>query len=108
MLLSRISHLIVRLEKRGPVARRPDPEDARYPNAVLTEQGWELVKLAAPGHVATVHKLPFDDLDSAGLQELQHAAGRIVTALRQADLALAPTIRKPCTRRSERRPDPDE
>jgi DNA-binding MarR family transcriptional regulator len=92
--LSRISHLIVRLEKRGLVARRPDPDDARYTNAVLTEQGWELVKLAAPGHVATVRKLLFDDLDSTGLQQLQHAVSRIVAALRQSDLPLAPTIRK--------------
>src|SRR5690242_5116982 len=36
--LSRISHLIARLEKRGLVQRRPDPDDARYTNAVLTEQ----------------------------------------------------------------------
>ncbi|WP_433220848.1 MarR family winged helix-turn-helix transcriptional regulator [Dactylosporangium sp. CS-047395] len=92
--LSRISHLIVRLEKRGLVVRRPDLEDARYTNAVLTEQGWELVKQAAPGHVATVRKLLFDDLDSTGLQELQHAASRIVAALHHSDLPLAPTIRK--------------
>ncbi|SFF19960.1 DNA-binding transcriptional regulator, MarR family [Actinoplanes philippinensis] len=92
--LSRISHLIVRLEKRGLVVRRPDPDDARYTNAVLTEQGWELVELAAPGHVATVRRLLFDGLDGAGLQELQHAADRIVAALRLSDLPLAPTIRR--------------
>ncbi|MEW2427865.1 MarR family transcriptional regulator [Micromonospora sp. NPDC047644] len=92
--LSRISHLIARLEKRGLVLRRPDPDDARYTNAVLTEQGWEKVQLAAPAHVATVRKLLFDGLDAAGLRELQSAADRIVAALSTTDLPLAPTIRK--------------
>src|SRR5687768_10619210 len=55
--LSRISHLVARLEKRGLLVRRPDPEDGRYTNAVLTEQGWNVVVEAAPGHVAAVRKL---------------------------------------------------
>jgi len=92
--LSRISHLIVRLEKRGLVLRRPDPDDGRYTNAVLTEQGWEKVKQAAPGHVATVRKLLFADLTGQDLRELERTADRIVTALRETDLPLAPTIRK--------------
>jgi DNA-binding MarR family transcriptional regulator len=92
--LSRISHLIVRLEKRGLVLRRPDPDDGRYTNAILTEQGWEKVKQAAPGHVATVRKLLFADLTGQDLRELERTADRIVTALRETDLPLAPTIRK--------------
>ncbi|MCY1143617.1 MarR family transcriptional regulator [Actinoplanes sp. Pm04-4] len=92
--LSRISHLVARLEKRGLVLRRPDPDDARYTNAVLTEQGWEKVQAAAPGHVATVRSLIFDGLDPAGLRELQNTADRIVAALSLSGLPLAPTIRK--------------
>lgn len=92
--LSRISHLITRLEKRGLVLRRQDPVDARYTNAVLTEQGWEKVRLAAPGHVATVRQLLFDGLDDAARHELRNTAERIVAALSRSDLPLAPTIRK--------------
>jgi DNA-binding MarR family transcriptional regulator len=92
--LSRVSHMIARLEKRGLVLRRPDPDDARFTNAVLTEQGWEKVRQAAPGHVATVRALLFDGLDPAGLRELTNAADRIVAALGTTDLPLAPTIRK--------------
>jgi DNA-binding MarR family transcriptional regulator len=37
--LSRLSHLITRLQKRGYVRREPDPDDGRYTNAVLTDAG---------------------------------------------------------------------
>src|SRR3954466_16223408 len=37
--LSRLSHLIARLQKRGYVRREPDPDDGRYTNAVLTDAG---------------------------------------------------------------------
>jgi len=51
--LSRLSHLITRLQKRGYVGREPDPNDGRYTNAVLTDAGYNHLA-AAPGHVATV------------------------------------------------------
>src|SRR6478752_5167904 len=35
--LSRLSHVISRLEKRGWVRRTPDPADGRYTLAVLTD-----------------------------------------------------------------------
>jgi DNA-binding MarR family transcriptional regulator len=92
--LSRISHLIARLEKRGLVVRRPDPLDGRYTNAVLTEQGWEKVRQAAPSHVATVRRLIFDGLGTDGRRELKNTADRIVAALRETSLPLAPTIRR--------------
>jgi DNA-binding MarR family transcriptional regulator len=92
--LSRISHLVARLEKRGLVERRPDPDDARVTNAVLTEEGRTTMERAAPGHVATVRTLVFDGLGGAERAELLHAATRIVTALGQIDLPLAPSITK--------------
>lgn len=79
--LSRISHLIVRLEKRGLVERRPDPDDGRYTNAVLTEQGWELVRAAAPGHVATVRRLVFEGLTEKELRDLGRQADRLADAV---------------------------
>ena len=58
--LSRLSHLITRLQKRGYVRREPDPDDGRYTNAVLTDAGYDLVVAAAPGHVAAVRELVID------------------------------------------------
>ncbi|MEU8380918.1 MarR family transcriptional regulator [Streptosporangium sp. NPDC048865] len=92
--LSRISHLVTRLERRGLVERHPDPDDARVTNAVLTEQGRAKIEQAAPGHVATVRRLVFDGLGEAGRDELKNTATRIVAALDETDLPLAPTIRK--------------
>src|SRR5215472_7171464 len=37
--LSRLSHVVSRLEKRGWVRREPCPGDGRYVNAVLTDEG---------------------------------------------------------------------
>src|SRR3954466_152732 len=58
--LSRLSRVVDRLEKRGWVCRRPDPDDGRYTLALLTEQGWGKVVETAPGHLAAVRRLRFD------------------------------------------------
>jgi len=79
--LSRISHLIARLEKRGLVRRQPDPTDGRYTNAVLSDQGWELVQTAAPGHAEAVRHLIFNGLSDAAREELRRSMGHIVAAL---------------------------
>jgi DNA-binding MarR family transcriptional regulator len=52
--LSRLSHLVQRLEQRGLVSREPDPTDGRFTNAILTEEGFQTLAEAAPGHVAHV------------------------------------------------------
>jgi len=38
--LSRLSHVVSRMESRGWVRREPCPGDGRFINAVLTEDGW--------------------------------------------------------------------
>ncbi|MDT5182030.1 MAG: hypothetical protein QOI29_188, partial [Mycobacterium sp.] len=75
--LSRLSHLITRLQKRGYVRREPDPDDGRYTNAVLTDAGYDIVVAAAPGHVAAVRELVIDALDDTALAALQNSAERI-------------------------------
>jgi DNA-binding MarR family transcriptional regulator len=87
--LSRVSHLVARLEKRGLLRRRPDPDDGRCTNAVLTEEGREHVRKAAPGHVAAVRQLIFDDLGEGGREELGRTVDRIVASLSRADLPVA-------------------
>ena len=47
--LSRLSHLVKRLEGRGLVRREPDPADGRFTNAILTADGLRTLTEAAPG-----------------------------------------------------------
>ena len=75
--LSRLSHLITRLQKRGYVRREPDPNDGRYTNAVLTDAGYDVVVAAPPGHVAAVRELVVDALDDTALAALKTSAERI-------------------------------
>jgi DNA-binding MarR family transcriptional regulator len=79
--LSRLSHLITRLEARGLVRREPDPADGRFTNAVLTEQGFRTLAEAAPGHVAHVRSLVIDVLSPEQLRRLGQAADRIVSRI---------------------------
>ena len=76
--LSRLSHVVSRLERREWVTRRPCPDDARATLAVLTDTGWQQVVAAAPGHVATVRKLVFDGLAPDEVDELGRLCATIV------------------------------
>jgi DNA-binding MarR family transcriptional regulator len=76
--LSRLSHLIKRLERRQLVRREPDPADGRYTNAILTPAGLRLLTASAPAHVATVRELVIDPLTPAQLRQLCTASERIL------------------------------
>jgi len=76
--LSRLSHLIKRLELRGLVRREPDPADGRYTNAILTPEGLRLLTASAPAHVAKVRELVIDALTPAQLRQLRTASERIL------------------------------
>jgi DNA-binding MarR family transcriptional regulator len=69
--LSRLSHAVKRLERRGWVRREPCPDDGRYTNAILTDAGHAKVEAAAPGHVRAVRELVIDALTPAQLQQLR-------------------------------------
>jgi DNA-binding MarR family transcriptional regulator len=81
--LSRLSHLIKRLEIRGFVRREPDPTDGRYTNAVLTTAGHEHLVASAPAHVATVRQLVIDPFAKAELRKLHNAAERVLRGIAQ-------------------------
>jgi len=83
--LSRLSHLISRLEKRGFVRREPDPCDGRYTNAVLTDAGYAHLVAAAPGHVARVRELVVDALGDTALCALRDSAERIIDRIECAE-----------------------
>lgn len=79
--LSRLSHVVTRLEGRGWVRRAPCVGDARATMAVLTEAGWNQVVAAAPGHVEAVRSLVFDGLDEDGVADLERVCGAIAERL---------------------------
>jgi DNA-binding MarR family transcriptional regulator len=79
--LSRLSHLIKRLERRGLARREPDPTDGRFTNAILTEEGFQTLVEAAPGHVAHVRSLVVDVLSPEQLRRLGRDANRIMSRI---------------------------
>ena len=78
--MSRLSHVVSRLEARGWVRREPCPGDGRFINAVLTEEGWRKVEATAPGHVAAVRELLIDTLTSEEFAQLGALSAKILAA----------------------------
>jgi DNA-binding MarR family transcriptional regulator len=79
--LSRLSHLVKRLEARGLVRREPDPADGRFTNAILTDLGFQTLAEAAPGHVAHVRSLVIDVISPEQLRRLGLVADRITSRI---------------------------
>ena len=79
--LSRLSHVITRLEDQGWVARSRDPANGRVKLATLTDKGMRQVIDAAPGHVHEVRRLVFDQLTPEQLRALTDVASTIGAAL---------------------------
>jgi len=84
--LSRLSHVISKLERRGLVERTPSPQSRRVTLVRLTDAGWEVLVAAAPGHVETVRQLVFDDLCREDVLALQRIAGHIVERIEASRL----------------------
>nr|WP_225311323.1 MarR family transcriptional regulator [Microbispora cellulosiformans] len=53
---SRLSHQISRMEAAGLVTREECEDDRRGTFAVLTDQGWEMIRRVAPDHVDSVRR----------------------------------------------------
>jgi DNA-binding MarR family transcriptional regulator len=79
--LSRLSHLVKRLEARRLVRREPDPADGRFTNAILTEAGYAKLVESAPAHVATVRALVIDGFSRTELEQLREASERMVARI---------------------------
>jgi DNA-binding MarR family transcriptional regulator len=79
--LSRLSHLVKRLEGRGYMRREPDPTDGRFTIAVLTSAGYKKLVAAAPAHIAAVRELVVDEFSSTELVQLRKLADRVTARI---------------------------
>jgi DNA-binding MarR family transcriptional regulator len=78
---SRLSHLLSRMTRRGFVVRQDCPGDRRGALVMLTGRGRAAIESAAPGHVAAVRRLVFDQMDRAQATAFRQAFEAILAAL---------------------------
>ena len=78
--LSRLSHVVSRLEAKGWVRRDAYPSDGRAINAVLTDEGMEKVVATAPGHVAAVRELLVGALTEEEFAQLGAISAKVLAA----------------------------
>ena len=78
---SRLSHAIDRLEENGWVRREPCASDRRGWVAVLTDEGFEAVREAAPVHVGSVREHLVDALAPEQLLQLGEISETLLGSL---------------------------
>jgi DNA-binding MarR family transcriptional regulator len=78
--LSRLSHVVSRLEAKGWVRRDACLSDGRVINAVLTDEGTEKVVATAPGHVAAVRELLVSSLTEEEFAQLGEISAKVLAA----------------------------
>lgn len=83
---SRLSHAIARLEKNGWVRREDCASDKRGQFAVLTEQGQEVLRRTAPGHVGAVRQALFDRITDEQLKALHDVMEIVAEGLQPKDV----------------------
>jgi DNA-binding MarR family transcriptional regulator len=79
--LSRLSHVVTKLQKRGWVEREAHPGDARVTVAHLTDAGMSTIVSLAPGHVESVRTLMLDSLTPDDVADLARIGEKIVARL---------------------------
>jgi DNA-binding MarR family transcriptional regulator len=82
--LSRLSHVISKLEGRGFVSRCRSEVSKRVTMVRMTDEGYAVLVAAAPGHVETVRSLVFDGLAPEDVEALgritRHVLQRIAAS----------------------------
>ncbi|MGE7432893.1 MarR family winged helix-turn-helix transcriptional regulator [Kitasatospora sp. NPDC001175] len=82
---SGLTYQVTQMEKAGMVRRRSCASDVRGVFAELTEEGWRVLREAAPGHVATVREVLIDVLSREQLAMLGESLGEVSDRLRAAE-----------------------
>lgn len=84
---SRLSHAVARLEAEGWVRRELCPSDRRGWLAVLTDEGFDVLKSAAPHHVQSVRAHVFDQIAPGQIEDMRRLGERLLGHL-ASDLAV--------------------
>lgn len=79
--LSRLSHVVKKLQLRGFVERGAHAQDGRVTKVEITAQGLTLIKELAPLHVNSVRTLVFDQLDDDDVADLARIGRKVVAGL---------------------------
>ncbi|MDR6416872.1 MarR family transcriptional regulator [Pseudarthrobacter sulfonivorans] len=93
--LSRLSHVVSKLEKRGWLERRPHPRDARVTTAHLSDVGMATLVELAPGHVEAVRTKFLDALTDRDVNDLARIGEKIVARLDDDHWILRETDSRP-------------
>lgn len=88
--LTRLSHMADRLEARGLVRRAACTEDRRATNMSLTEEGWAVLREAAPGHVENVRRHVLDPLTPEQVRQLSEIARAMLVPIDPTGAKSAP------------------
>jgi DNA-binding MarR family transcriptional regulator len=84
---SRLAHQVGRMERRGLVRREPCADDRRGALIDLTDAGWDVLRKAAPAHVASVRAKFIDLLSPAEIAVLGDIAEKVIAELGGPDPA---------------------
>lgn len=79
--ISRVSHHVSRMERRGLVTREECETDGRGATVVLTEEGWRTIQAAAVRHVTSVRAHFVDLLDAEEVAALGRIADKVLAHL---------------------------
>lgn len=79
--LPRLSHVVRRMADRGLVARSHGSDDRRATDVVLTDEGWDVLVAAAPGHVARARETVLDALSAEQVEGLSEIAAAVLGRL---------------------------
>ncbi|MFC0623204.1 MarR family winged helix-turn-helix transcriptional regulator [Kribbella deserti] len=86
---SRLSHHIKRMEQRGLV-RREACAGSRFPDIVLTDEGWDAIRTAAPKHAANVRAFFGEGVGDERLDVFAAACKGIVAAIDEHERTSCP------------------
>ena len=84
--LSRLSHVISKLEKRGWVERSRSETSGRVKMVTMTDTGYAVLVEAAPGHVEFVHSLIYDGLTKEDVADLRRLMAHVLERIEASGL----------------------
>jgi DNA-binding MarR family transcriptional regulator len=84
--LSRLSHVITKLEKRGWVCRSRSEVSRRVTMVRMTDDGYAKLVAAAPGHVETVRSLVYEGLTKEDVANLHRCMAHILQRIETSGL----------------------